>query len=64
MSYIEGASRGQRILFPEALDEYIGEDNAVRFVDAYMDGLGLEELGLSRRRPKRPAARPMIRGIC
>ena len=30
MSYIEGTSREQRILFPEALDEYISEDNAVR----------------------------------
>jgi hypothetical protein len=39
MSYIEGASREQRILFPEALDEYVTEDNAIRFIDAYVDGL-------------------------
>ena len=26
MSYIEGTSREQRILFPEALDEYISEE--------------------------------------
>src|SRR6185503_3202411 len=38
MNYIGGESREQRIFFPEALDEYIGEDNAVRFIDAYMYG--------------------------
>ena len=45
MSYVEGESREQRVLFPEALDEYISEDNIVRFIDAFVDGLGIEELG-------------------
>jgi hypothetical protein len=31
MSYIEGESREQRILFHEVLDDYISEDNVVRF---------------------------------
>jgi transposase len=58
MSYIEGASRGQRILFPEALDEYIGEDNAVRFIDAYVEGLGIEELGFKQTAPKETGRPP------
>ena len=42
MSYIEGESREQRILFPEILDDYISEDNLVRFIDAFVDGLRVE----------------------
>src|SRR6185437_7955558 len=58
MSYIEGESRAQRILFPEALDEYIGEDNAVRFIDVYVDGLELEELGFKQTAPKETGRPP------
>lgn len=58
MSYIEGASREQRILFPEALDEYIGEDNGVRFIDAYVDGLAMEELGFKQTAPKETGRPP------
>jgi hypothetical protein len=59
MSYIEGASREQRIFFPEVLDEYIGDDNTVRFIDVYVDGLRMEALGLSRRRPKETGRPPV-----
>jgi transposase len=52
MSYIEGESREQRILFPEILDDYIGEDNVVRFIDAFVDGLEIEEMGFDRSAPK------------
>ena len=31
--FIEGANRYQCTLFPESLDEYVSEDNAVRVVD-------------------------------
>jgi hypothetical protein len=39
MSYIEGESRNQSLLFPEILDDYITRDNLVRFMDAFVDGL-------------------------
>jgi transposase len=61
MSYIEGESREQGILFPEVLDDYIGEDNVVRFIDAFVDGLEMEELGFEGSAPKetgRPAYDP------
>jgi hypothetical protein len=32
--------------FPESLDEYIGDENPVRFSDAFVDGLDLRALGL------------------
>jgi len=58
MSYIEGESREQRILFPEVLDDYISEDNEVRFIDAFVDGLEIEELGFDRSAPKETGRPP------
>ena len=39
--FIKGESRSQITLFPEAIDEYIEEDNPVRVVDVFVDGLDL-----------------------
>jgi transposase len=36
------------VLFPEGLDEYIGEDNPVRAVDVFVDTLNLEQQGFAR----------------
>ena len=43
--FIEGAERGQSTLFPERLEDYIGGDNPVRAVDAFVDALDLGALG-------------------
>jgi len=43
--FIEGQNRSQVTLLPECLDDYIGEDNPVRVVDAFVDELELETLG-------------------
>ena len=43
--FIEGANRYQSTLFPESLDEYVSEDNAVRVVDVFVDELDLSGLG-------------------
>jgi len=58
MSYVEGESREQRVLFPEALDDYISEDNMVRFIDAFVDGLEMEDLGFDRTAPKETGRPP------
>lgn len=58
MSYVEGESREQRILFPEVLDDYISEENMVRFIDAFVDGLDMEELGFDRSAPKETGRPP------
>lgn len=61
MGYISGEDRKQTILFPEALDDYVSEDNAVRFIDAFVDGLDMNDLGFERGTPKetgRPAYNP------
>lgn len=51
MSFIEGINRKQETLFPAAVDDYVGEDNPVRFVDAYVGSLDLHALGFERFEP-------------
>jgi hypothetical protein len=36
MPHIHGASRDEVLLFPPSLDEYITDDNPVRFIDAFV----------------------------
>jgi len=45
MAYIKGTDREQIILFPDAIDDYIEEDNMVRFIDAFVDSLDMVSLG-------------------
>lgn len=61
MRYIEGINRDQLTLFPDQLDNYISEENPIRFVDVFVEGLDLKELGFERARPKqtgRPGYHP------
>jgi transposase len=48
MAYIEGEDRKQTLLFPEVLDDYISEENPVRFIDIFIEGLDLAEMGFQR----------------
>ena len=45
--FVEGQDRGQLILLPECLDDYVGENNPVRIVDAFIDELDLAALGFA-----------------
>ncbi len=59
--FVEGADRGQSTLLPECLDDWIGEDNPVRVIDAFVNGLNLGELGFSGVEPAatgRPSYHP------
>jgi transposase len=58
MGYIEGEDRKQSLLFPEVLDDYIGEENAVRFIDVFIEGLDLTEMGFQRAIPKETGRPP------
>src|SRR5215831_2983662 len=49
--FVQGIDREQVTLFPARLDEYVGEDNPVRAVDAFVDGLDLDGLGFSQVQP-------------
>ena len=61
--FIEGENRFQSTLFPERLDDYIAEDNAVRVVDAFVEKLDLRSLGFEGVDPSdtgRPAYHPAV----
>src|SRR6201747_1466102 len=61
MAHIAGHDRSQTVLLPESLDEYVGPENPVRFIDAFVDGLDLAAAGFARVIPKtagRPAYAP------
>jgi len=61
--FIEGADRSQSTLFPERLEEWIGEDNPVRVIDVFVDELDLGGLGFGRVTPLstgRPSYHPSV----
>src|SRR6476619_6637008 len=49
--FVEGIDRSQRTRFPAMLDDYVAEDNPVRAVDAFVEGLDLDKLGFGRVEP-------------
>ena len=55
--YIEGTDRGQSTLFPDRLEDWIGEDNPIRVVDLFVDEIDLAELSFGRTSPA-PTGRP------
>ena len=46
--FVEGVDRDQATLFPESLEDWVEEDNPVRVIEAFVEGL---DLGGLRRRP-------------
>ena len=44
--FVVGDDRSQSTLFPERLDEYLGDDNPVRAIDVFVDELDLAKLAL------------------
>jgi len=60
--YIQGEDRNQSLLMPDRLEDYVCQQSAVRFIDAYIEGLDLKSLGFSKtvtaktgRKPYAPA---------
>jgi transposase/IS5 family transposase len=61
MHHVEGCDRDQAQLLPARVDDYVHRDNPVRFIDAFVDDLDLNEAGFARVEPKdtgRPAYDP------
>jgi hypothetical protein len=59
--FVVGDDRSQSTLFPERLDDYLGEDNPVRAIDVFVDELDLARLGFGGVEPEatgRPAYHP------
>lgn len=61
MGHKTGIERSQSLLLPERVEDYVVENNPVRFIDAFVDGLDLEAAGFGRVKPKatgRPGYNP------
>ena len=59
--FVRGEERSQRILLPSSLDEYVTEENPVRIIEVFVDGLDLTRLGFAGMVPAatgRPAYHP------
>lgn len=52
MTYITGFERSQILLLPEVVDDYVGADNPVRFIDAFADELDFAAAGFVRAEAK------------
>src|ERR1700683_2375460 len=52
MAHISGLERDQLLLLPEAVDDYVGSDNPVRLIAAFVCGLDLVEAAFARVQPK------------
>ena len=61
--FVEGADRSQGTLFPECLEDWIGEDNPIRVIDVFVDELDLGALGFSGLDPK-ATGRPSYHSSC
>jgi len=51
MAHISGTDRSQLLLLPESVDDYVGPENPVRFIDAFVDSLDLDAAGFTRVEP-------------
>jgi transposase len=61
--FIEGADRTQVTLLPDCVDDYVGTDNPVRVIEAFVDQLDLREMGFESVDPEatgRPAYHPSV----
>ncbi len=61
--FVEGVDRSQSTLFPDRLEDWIGDDNPVRVVDAFVDELDLAALGFEPVQPcstGRPSYHPSV----
>lgn len=47
MDHIQGTDRDQLTLFPDALDDYIAQENPTRFIDAFINNLDLKQMGFT-----------------
>ena len=61
MRHIQGSDRAQTLLLPAAVEDYVGADNPVRAIEAFVDGFDLAKAGFVRAEAKetgRPGYHP------
>ena len=68
MGYIKGECREQITLFPEILDDYVNDNNHVRFIEAFVNDLKVNDFTYSQtkstgRPPHSPRGRLSTRDV-
>ena len=61
MRHIQGSDRAQSLLLPASVEDYVGADNPVRAIEAFVDGFDLAKAGFVRAQAKdtgRPGYHP------
>ncbi len=61
MRHIQGSDRAQTSLLPASVEDYVGADNPVRAIEAFVDGFDLAKAGFERAQAKdtgRPGYHP------
>ena len=58
MKYIPDQDRSEITLFPDCIEDYVGKDNPVRVIDAFIDILDLAEAGFCRATPNETGRPP------
>ena len=61
MRHIQGSDRAQSLPLPASVEDYVGQDNPVRAIEAFVDGFNLAEAGFVRAAAKetgRPGYHP------
>src|SRR4051812_19214273 len=61
--FVEQADRGQSMLLPECLDDFIDDSNPVRVIDVFVDALDLAEMSFEGVQPAatgRPSYHPSV----
>ncbi len=51
MKYITGESRYQITFLPDCIEDYVGKDNPVRVIDAFVNQIDMDKLGFKRAQP-------------
>ncbi|MGA9839498.1 MAG: transposase, partial [Thermoplasmata archaeon] len=49
--FVPSTNRRQQLLLPEILDDYVSEENPVRFIDSFVDSLDLGKMGFVHAEP-------------
>lgn len=49
--YIKGQDRNQLVLFQTSIEDMIESDNEIRVIDAFVEGLDIEKMGIKRSKP-------------
>src|SRR5258706_11838537 len=61
--FIAGVDRGQLSLLPGSLDDWVGENNPVRVIDAFVEALDLKDLGFEMTREMATLGKDVAAGL-